>query len=95
MVSRIVTDEQLFDLTISFGHLDPYVLVKEIKMLLDFCFAHATLRIVGWVLIHIGHDYGLTESGLDVFSRAFVTVPTGTNLEKEGTVDSMSARLVV
>ena len=56
------------------------VLVNRVKPLLEFLRGQTADRIVGRVMIHVRKQNGLRECGLDVLSRAPVTVPAGTDL---------------
>ena len=56
------------------------VLIDRVKALLKFLRGQTADRIVGRVMVHVREQDSLRECGLDVFSRAPVTVPTGSDL---------------
>lgn len=56
-------------------------------MVLQLAGVHLALGVVGWVLVHVGHEHGLGVGGLDVLSGAAVTVSACANLVVKGAVD--------
>lgn len=56
-------------------------------MVLLLAWVHLALGVVGWVLVHVGHEHGLGVGWLDVLSGAAVTVSACADLVVEGTID--------
>lgn len=55
-------------------------------MVLQLTRVHLILWVVGRVLVQVWEEDGLAVGGLDVFSRAAVSVAAGADLVVEGTV---------
>lgn len=82
----IVTDNQFLEFAV-FAHLAPYVLVKSVEVVLQLTRVHLVLGVVGWVLVHVGHEDGLRVRWLHMFARAAVAVAACTDLVVEGAID--------
>lgn len=59
------------------AQLAPDILVEGIEMVLQLRRVHTVLRVVGGVLVEVGHQDGLAVGGLDMFSGAAIAVTTG------------------
>lgn len=75
----VIAHDNLFRLSI-FAHLAPEVFVEGIKVILQLRGVHLIFGVIGGVLVEVGEENGLRVRGLDVFSRAAITVATGSNL---------------
>lgn len=82
----IITHNQFLELAV-LAHLAPHILVESIEVVLQLARVHLALRVVGWVLVHVGHQDGLRVGWLDVFSGAAVTVSACADLVVEGAID--------
>jgi hypothetical protein len=82
----VVANDKLFKLTI-LAHLTPDVLVESVEMVLELAWVHFVLRVVGRVLIHVGHQDGLRVGRLDMLARAPVAVAACADLVVEGAID--------
>ena len=72
------------------GQLDPPILVKLVKVLLQPLLAYPrALRRVTRVVVHVWQHDGLRELRLDVFARATVAVSARADFEVEGAVDAV------
>ena len=81
----IITHDHLLNLP-ELAHLAPEVFVESVKVILQLTRVHLVLWVVGRVLIQVWEEDGLTVGGLDVFSRAAVSVAAGADLVVERTV---------
>lgn len=73
-----------------FAQLDPEILVELIKVPLQPLFPYlGRIRSMARVGIYIRYEDRLRELRFDVFSRTSVSVTTGSDLEVEGTVNSV------
>ena len=63
------------------GQLDPPILVKLVKVLLQ--------PLLARVVVHVWQHDGLRELRLDVFARATVAVSARADFEVEGAVDAV------
>jgi hypothetical protein len=86
MVIVVVANDKLLELAI-FAELAPNILVEGVEVVLELRRVHAVLRVVGRVLVQVGHEDGLTVRRLDVLSRATVSVTAGTDFKVERAVD--------
>lgn len=75
----VIAHDDLFRLPI-FAHLAPEVFVEGIKVILQLRGVHLIFGVIGRVLVEVWEENGLGVRGLDVFSRAAITVATGSNL---------------
>jgi hypothetical protein len=81
----IIAHDHLLDLP-KLAHLAPKVLVESVKVVLQLARVHLVLWVVGRVLVQVWEEDSLAVGGLDMFSRAAVSVAAGADLVVEGTV---------
>lgn len=55
MVIVVVADNQFLQLAV-LAHLTPHILIECIEVVLQLAGVHLVLGVVGWVLIHVGHQ---------------------------------------
>jgi hypothetical protein len=82
----VVADNQFLQFAV-LAHLAPHILIERIEVVLQLTGVHLALWVVGWVLIHVGHQDRLGVRWLDMFAGASVTVSAGANLVVEGAID--------
>lgn len=69
----VVADNQLLKLAV-LAELAPDILVEGVKVVLELGRVHSVLGVVCRVLVEVGHEDRLAVRGLDVLSRAAITV---------------------
>lgn len=82
----VVAYDDLFNLAV-LAHLAPKVFVKGVKVVLQLGRVHLALGVVCRVLVQVGQEDRLRVRGLDVLSRAAVSVSAGADFVVEGAVD--------
>lgn len=51
----VVADNQFLQLAV-LAHLTPHILIECIEVVLQLAGVHLVLGVVGWVLVHVGHQ---------------------------------------
>lgn len=77
MITNVVADMKFHEVT-KFGQLAVEIFIHRIKTLLELTFVELASRIVCRIVINVGKEYSLRERWLDVFSRATISMATGT-----------------
>ena len=66
------------------GEFAVEIFINGVKTFLEFFFGELAYGVMGWVVVHIRQEDGLREGGLDMLSRAAVTVAASANLQENG-----------
>lgn len=94
VVACIVADVHFLNLP-EFGEFHEYILVKQVKVLLQLLGVHAAPGLVCRVLVDVWEQQRLRELWLGVLAGALVAVAARPDLEEEGAVDSALVNLLV
>jgi len=87
VITNIIGHIHLLNLPIFRGQFREHILIKIIEISLQLILRHGAAIDQGRILIQIGHDNRLTEGGLVVNARAFITMAAGSDFKVKGTID--------
>lgn len=62
------------------GEFAVEIFINGVKTFLELFFGELAYGVMRWVVVHVGQENSLREGGLDMLSRAAVTVAAGANL---------------